>query len=249
MLKKIKKIVRKFPNPIKKIIIKFYNFWGTRVTVDEKMVNTIGDYFSLSKKETLRLLKSGEQLNSDLWKVVNPKTNEEILKFYGATPFYVFDLAYWHFTRAQIKFRKDIVNISKGKVLDFGGGIGDLCVELAKSGLQVDYFDVKGKTYEFAKWLFKRENIDIKMVDSLSDKYDTIICLDVIEHVPNPKEMLAMISEHLNKGGKLIANNLMLENNDFQIHPMHINFDTDYKKYLESLGLGKTEENWLFIKK
>ena len=64
----------------------------------------------------------------------DPKTEEEVEKFYEITPYYPFELAYWHMQRYQRKFRKEIVNLSFGEVLDYGAGIGDLCIELAKRG-------------------------------------------------------------------------------------------------------------------
>jgi hypothetical protein len=35
------------------------------------------------------MLKLGKILNKELWKILDPKTEEGVLKFYELTPFYV----------------------------------------------------------------------------------------------------------------------------------------------------------------
>jgi 2-polyprenyl-3-methyl-5-hydroxy-6-metoxy-1,4-benzoquinol methylase len=90
-------------------------------------------------------------------------------------------LIYWHTRPSQRRFRKEVVRIARGDCLDYGAGVGDLCIELRRKGYNVTYADVGGKTFEFAKWLFERKNVNIPMINlskqDLEDKYDTIICM------------------------------------------------------------------------
>src|SRR3989339_452762 len=240
------------PNFLKKIAKNFYRKLGSFIILDMDFVNYLSEHFRVSKKEILWLLKFGNRIDSNLWLILNPQTEEEEKIFYNTTPFYIFDLAFWHMTLAQRHFRSKIIKIVKGNVLDYGGGIGDLCLAMSKDGLRVDYADVGGRTFDFAKQMFQKKGVNnISMInlnnENISKNYDTILAIDVIEHVPNAKEVIVNLIKHLNKNGRLVVTGLRI-NEDSQIHPMHqkINFN---KEYLISLGLLSTNEPWLFLKK
>lgn len=88
-----------------------------------------------------------------------------------------------------------------------------------------------------------RENI------SLPNCYDTIIYLEVIEHVSNPREIFKIFSNHLNKQGKLIITQLDCEGSD-ESNLMHFQINFNAHKLLNSQGLYKSEfYPWLCIKK
>ncbi len=182
--------------------------------------------------------------------MVHPQTEEEIKKFYELTPFYVFDLAYWHMERRQKKFRDEVVEIASGDVLDYGGGIGDLCVKLAERGLNVTYGDVSGATFGFAQWLFEKRGYHIEAIDlekeNLSKQYDTIICIDVIEHLNRQEATLRRISGSLKKEGQLVIT--LLHGYDHAGWPMHLKIRFDGDELLKSLGLHKTDKKWLWVK-
>ncbi len=182
----------------------------------------------------------------------NPKTDEEKRHFYETTPFYIFELLWWHMTRYQKNFRVKVLELAQGSVLDFGGGPGDLSVALAKQGLKVTYADVEGRTFEFAKWLFQRNGVTIPMTNLSKEKvqgnYDTIICIDVIEHLPKAKEALKELALRLNSGGKLIVTNLVVGDESLLNHPMHEKVNLDDPVFLSSIGLKKTDTSWLLTK-
>ena len=100
------------------------------------------------------MLKVGRRVVISQWDIWDPKTDDEIKKFYETVRYNAFSLAYWHMQRAQRKFRDKIVKISSGDVLDYGSGIGDMSIKLAEKGLNVSYCDVRGENMKFAKWLF-----------------------------------------------------------------------------------------------
>lgn len=83
-------------------------------------------------QEVIAVAKLQPRINAELWKILNPKTEEEEIYYYQVNRFYSFGLALWHMRRGQRKFRRKVVSKAKGKVLDYGAGIGDLCIELAK---------------------------------------------------------------------------------------------------------------------
>jgi len=211
------------------------------------------EFFDLSRDETIGLLKVGRKAHHMMWGVLNPKTDEDIVKFYEITPFTLFSLAYWHMQRSQRRFRRQVIEHCSGKILDYGGGIGDLCIELARRGFNVTYGDVKGKTMEFAKWRFMKKGLNVRVIDLVRDQealeqYNAILCIDVIEHVLNPKNTLETINQHLKANGKFIITNLTCPGLTKQ-NPTHRKIDFDAKRLLNSFGIFPTDMEWLWIKK
>jgi 2-polyprenyl-3-methyl-5-hydroxy-6-metoxy-1,4-benzoquinol methylase len=245
---------RYVPRPVKNLVTPVYRPIAERYyqpKPDKKLLQEIMEYLNLSKSEANSLFKLALKLNAMLWTALDPQTEEQIKKFYEITPFYICELAYWHLSRGQRKLRDSIVEIASGDVLDYGGGIGDLSARLAEKGLNVTYADIQGKTFKFAEWLFKRRGLSVKVVDLekhvLSEQYDTIICIDVIEHIPNPKTVLERMAISLKKQGRLIITNLQCSG-DTEVHPMHFKAEFNTEKFLESLGLVKTGKKWLWVK-
>lgn len=77
-------------------------------------------------------------------------------------------------------------------VLDIGGGQGRIALELKKKGCKltgIDMCTLKDKTiYEE----FYQRNLDNFTIDFDITKFDTLLLLDIIEHLSNPEEFLDM---------------------------------------------------------
>jgi len=258
-----RRIGKYLPKHIKGPLIQLYRRWSSRILLDKEQIKDLIEFYNmkfgyneakLSYDEAICLCKVGWRVNADFWNMLMPKTNAEIKEFYKNVPYYPFELAYWHMCVGQKRFRKEVVNYSFGEVLDYGGGIGDLCVALAKKGLNVTYGDVQGINWEFAKWLFKKGGYDIAMIDlgvsklPKEKKYHTIICIDTIEHLPNPEVVLEDMATHLSNGGRLIitALNCIEKKED---NPMHLKMDFDAENLLNSFGISKSDVcDWLWFK-
>lgn len=122
----------------------------------------------------------------------------------------------------------------KGDILDYGRGVGDLSVKLAEKGLNVTYAEINGKNMEFAKRLFKKRRKDnITVLDvkkKIKKEYDTIVCIDVIEHIPYPEDVLEKIARHLKNNGRLIIAALECSGPKDDA-PMHLRIDFDAENY------------------
>jgi 2-polyprenyl-3-methyl-5-hydroxy-6-metoxy-1,4-benzoquinol methylase len=246
-------VKRYVPRPMQKLVAPVYHLVSNwyYLPIDKRLLHEVMEYENLSETEVIAMFKLAVKLNAMFWTALNPKTEEQIQKFYEITPFYIYELAYWHMNRVQLKLRDSIVKIASGDVLDYGGGIGDLSARLAEKGLNVTYADVEGKTFEFAKWLFKKRQLSIEVLDLkkhvLSKQYDTIICLDVIEHIPDPKTVLEKMAILLKKRGRLIITKLQ-RMRDFEEHPMHLKIEFNPEELLKSFGMVKTDKEWLWVK-
>lgn len=107
-----------------------------------------------------------------------------------------------------------IKNLDKNaSVLDFGCGTGVLSFELAKQGYAITSIDL-----DFAPVNILKEHIeypdnitflqdDIFNIDFEANKFDCIIALDVLEHIPIDKlpEFLAKFDYLLKKSGTVIV--------------------------------------------
>ena len=94
-------------------------------------------------------------------------------------------------------------------LLDFGAGSGDLCMVLSQAGFKVSYTDINKLLIDFAKWRFKRQNLDIKVLDNQSlkgQRFDSLLSFDVFEHLKDLPGKLKTISSFIRKGGSLIFN-------------------------------------------
>lgn len=92
-----------------------------------------------------------------------------------------------------------IIKYAKGKLIDLGGG-------------NLPYYDLissRVKEYDSAD-LFSQDprikyHLDLQnMAEIKNENYDTAICLEVLEHIPDPLKALGEIARILKPGGMLI---------------------------------------------
>ena len=93
------------------------------------------------------------------------------------------------------------------RVLDFGCGVGSHGIHCAEEGASVDFLDVDGPLYDYAKWRLARRKLTAGLLhagDALAPgEYDVALCLDVLEHVAEPVKTLRGILDALVPGGLL----------------------------------------------
>ena len=95
------------------------------------------------------------------------------------------------------------------KILCLGDGLGLDSITIAGSGFPVDYMDYESSVMsECARLNLKQamsvdSRIAIKVINKTEAAYDCVVCLEVIEHVPDPKSFMAFISDSLNENGVL----------------------------------------------
>ncbi len=140
--------------------------------------------------------------------------NDELVRFYEQTDAFLYELAVWHCNKIKRKMRRFVMRQLDAverrlSVLALGDGLGFDCLAMADAGHEVTYFDVPGYTQRFAERLFSRCGVDIQVLtDPLQIRraaYDAVVCLDVLEHVPDPPQMLREIITYLKPGGLLLA--------------------------------------------
>lgn len=97
-------------------------------------------------------------------------------------------------------------------VLDAGCGTGHLTLELLQDGFVVTATDYSPELVDFTKGVLKQAGfspgvyqLDLRNAKALAeDNYDTVICLDVLEHIDDDMIALRNLKTALKPGGVLI---------------------------------------------
>ncbi|MFK7973795.1 MAG: bifunctional 2-polyprenyl-6-hydroxyphenol methylase/3-demethylubiquinol 3-O-methyltransferase UbiG [Rickettsiaceae bacterium] len=104
---------------------------------------------------------------------------------------------------------------AKLSLLDVGCGGGLISVPMHKAGLNVTGLDANQQNVTAAKENANKYRLDINFIHNTveqhagsNNKYDVILCLEVIEHVDNPTEFLLNLASMLNQGGLLIISTI-----------------------------------------
>ncbi|QLE50134.1 class I SAM-dependent methyltransferase [Nostoc sp. C057] len=155
---------------------------------------------------------------------------EEATAFYREKvgELYLFELGAWHLSSyAYIgDMLQLIADCAQGRVLDFGGGIGThtLGAALCPQVEQVIYYDINPINRDFVQYRAEKMGLGEKIICSLEmptkEKFDTILCFDVLEHLSDPSQQLLEFYQSLNSEGKMIVNWYFFKgfNQEFPFH-------------------------------
>jgi len=123
------------------------------------------------------------------------------------------------FNPARIKFIKEKLithfslnqendkPLTKLKILDIGCGGGLLCEPLCRLGAKITGIDASKNNINIAKSHSKEMNLDINYVHCLPEqldfnvKFDVILNMEIVEHVPNVDLFIKNCSKLINKNG------------------------------------------------
>ena len=105
-------------------------------------------------------------------------------------------------TRVREKPFLNIINHS-GALLDVGCGLGYFTNMLAKRGIQCDGIDIDKKCIDYCtKHMEGRYKVgDVTNMPFPNSGFDSVLCSEVLEHIPNDKELLAEIYRVLKPEG------------------------------------------------
>ncbi len=129
---------------------------------------------------------------------------------------HLIDLASWHLNSSN--YIADTLRLQQkfayGKVLDFGGGIGThaLAASFLSDVEHVWFVDLNPQNRSFveqrAQQLGVEDHISVhRDLESTSNViFDSVICLDVLEHLPDPSKQLEIFLKKLSPEGIALMN-------------------------------------------
>ena len=112
----------------------------------------------------------------------------------------------------RVGFIKDRCQLNGMKILDVGCGGGILAEALGSLGANVTGIDASENTIGVAKSHSKTVGSDVKFLQNTveefrssnpNERFDIITCLEMLEHVPSPGNIIKICSEMLNDNGDI----------------------------------------------
>jgi SAM-dependent methyltransferase len=204
----------------------------------ERTVEELATFALVTPEYATEMLATATGILAANWRDARPVGPDAVARWYEEnSEYYLYDLAQFHLAYKHIAFMRDVVALADGRVLDFGAGIGDLALELGRLGHDAVYVDVDGRTKAFARWRAERDWIPLAFasdLDEVDGEFDTIVSLDVFEHLAEPLPIVDALVDRLAPGGRMIVTAYF---GATKSHPMHFDHDLDLARHLEARGL------------
>lgn len=115
----------------------------------------------------------------------------------------------------RLEFVLNHVDVKEKKLLDVGCGGGIFSESLAMEGALVTAIDLSSEAIKTGIEHAKKQNIYVDYqciaLEDLIEKparYDVITCMEMLEHVPNPKQIIQSCAALLNPGGQLFVSTI-----------------------------------------
>jgi len=163
-----------------------------------------------------------------------------LVRFYEQTDAFMYELVIWNRNRIKRRMRRWVAKyLAKHEphsfnILSIGDGLGFDSLYLAQAGHKVTYYEVPGYTQSFACRLFADADAEITVVSDLAqipaEAFDAILCLDVLEHVPDVPAFVSQLTGYLRPGGFFIVHAPF-----YMIHPANPTHLKANRRYSGSL--------------
>lgn len=112
----------------------------------------------------------------------------------------------------RLKFIVDHINTlgpAPLRILDVGCGNGNIAFALGSLGHEVVGVDIDEESIRLAQQRNRFDHVRFQQTDvaslSIIDKFDALVCSEILEHLPDPGAMVASAHQLLRPGGLLIV--------------------------------------------
>lgn len=199
-----------------------------RYVPKEKIRTDACDWLGITEDELDEQILKCRDVRSDTWDEMNPSSPEEIDSYYTNGDMLIENLVDFNTTFGYEVHFPDPDQFGD-RVLDFGCGLAYTAEAMASEGKEVTIADVPNPAFSSAQHRF--EGTGVKSIDlvggmlpfkGIDEEFDAIFCIDVIEHIVNPVEMIWHFYQHLSPGGLLYMTNL--DAKEDTVHRQHLIF-------------------------
>jgi SAM-dependent methyltransferase len=219
-------------------------------------VRWLTEFLDIDEEDARAKIESGNaHLVGDYWraqyddKIMPPA--EEVRAFYKQPyvgQLYLIELLHWNFSQAFHSIRQMIMPVRNSTVLEIGGGIGTVAMQLALQLNDVVTVEVNELLRNFTAYRWKDlmgqttrgfGAIDIMDGDWTKhvkdEQFDMIVSFDTFEHIPGEdlQEMLKVLYRVVKVGGKLIYHNNFSQQD---IYPLHYDHSEMWDTWLIEAG-------------
>lgn len=192
---------------------------------EEKLFKDLVEYSKLPPKLCFERCKYAVRELAVLWHLRKPQNSEDIINYYKKNEdLYIFDLTLYQLMMKENikKMIEQMKDLGVKKILEFGGGIGEFTIQAARAGFDISYYDLNGEIKNYALWRFEKHGVNPKIldekIDPLSEEWDLVCVMDVLEHLEKPGEIIEKIREKTNY---IFVNPEQVRYNI--LYPQHIN--------------------------
>lgn len=116
----------------------------------------------------------------------------------------------------RLDYIRQRVSLRDKKVLDVGCGGGILAESMAEAGAQVTGIDMAEKPLAVARLHQAESGTDVvyrhstaeDLADEMSGEFDVVTCLEMLEHVPSPRTVIAACTKLAKPGGNIFLSTI-----------------------------------------
>jgi 2-polyprenyl-6-hydroxyphenyl methylase/3-demethylubiquinone-9 3-methyltransferase len=116
----------------------------------------------------------------------------------------------------RMNYIKSFIDLNSKNIVDVGCGGGVLTEALAQSGAKTTGIDLAHDSLEVAKLHLFESQLEIPYLEvSVEDfseveksKFDVVVCMEMLEHVPDPQSIIDSCAKLLKPGGWLFVSTL-----------------------------------------
>jgi SAM-dependent methyltransferase len=172
-------------------------------------------YRGLTRQEFWIRYAIGRMEAARLWERKPRSTEADYRAFYAETDYFVLRQMYYHRNSCFHWVATAMRRVGReGDFCEYGSGVAPVTAWARPRfpGWRYTLVDLPSPMLDFARWRFRRfANVEAREPGFGSDlplvrSYDVITCLEVLEHVINPLEVVRHLVAHLKPSGSLFLN-------------------------------------------
>ncbi|OGQ13382.1 MAG: hypothetical protein A3B70_07160 [Deltaproteobacteria bacterium RIFCSPHIGHO2_02_FULL_40_11] len=176
-------------------------------------ISELQAYSGLSEEKAFETIKNiDNQIEADFMKDYSPNSPELFYQNYK--------LYYFHLAKTDLEFRHTYfrLNIALSlakqnhltEIVDYGAGIGRECIAFSQLGFHATHVDLQGYLSKYAAWRYQKRglSVDIQSPEEFKNnakKFDLIFSCDVLEHIPDPMNVIQTWDKKLNAHGYIVT--------------------------------------------